>query len=41
MQNITDANKMDMTYYFYIKPNTCALERKLNAMVNKKQKFDQ
>ena len=31
----TKANKMDMSYDFYIKHNMCALEWKLNAMINK------
>ena len=29
------ADKMDMTHDFYIKHNMCALERKVNAMINK------
>ena len=44
MHVITIANKMDMSYDFYIKHNMCALEWKLNAMINKnknlKNKFD-
>ena len=36
---------MDMSYDFYIKHNKCALEWKLNAMINKNKslvnKFDQ
>ena len=32
---ITKAHKRDMTYDFYIKHNMCALEWKLNAMINK------
>ena len=32
---ITIADKRDMTYDFYIKQNMCALERKLNSMINK------
>ena len=39
MHNITIANKMDMTYYFYIKQNIGALEWKLNAMINKNKKL--
>ena len=35
MHIITLANKMDMSYDFYIKYNMCALEWKLNAMINK------
>ena len=35
MHVITIANKMDMSYDFYIKHNMCALEWKLNPMVNK------
>ena len=35
MHIITIANKLDMSYGFYIKHNMCALEWKLNAMVNK------
>ena len=35
MHIITAAYKMDMSYDFYIKPNMCALEWKLNAMNNK------
>ena len=45
MHTITMANKMDMSYDFYIKHNMCALEWKLNAMINKNKslitKFDQ
>ena len=33
--NITIANKMDMSYDFYIKHNMHAIEWKLNAMDNK------
>ena len=44
MHNRTIANKVDMTYDFYIKHNMCALERKLNAMITKNKslinKFD-
>ena len=32
---ITKANKLDMSYDFYMKHNICALEWKLNAMINK------
>ena len=32
---ITLAQKPDMTYYFYLKHNMSAFERKLNAMINK------
>ena len=35
MQNLTIANKLDMTYDFYFKQNMCALERKLIAIYNK------
>ena len=35
MHTITLANKMDMPYDFYIKLYMCALEWKLNAMINK------
>ena len=35
MQIITLANKLDMSYDFYSKHNMCALEWKLNAMINK------
>ena len=31
----TIANKLDVLYDFYIKHNMCALQWKLNAMVNK------
>ena len=34
MHIITKANKMDMSYDFYIKHNVCPLEWKLNAMIN-------
>ena len=44
MHNITIAKKMDMFFDFYIKHNMCALEWKLNAMINKNKnlfkKFD-
>ena len=44
MHIITIANKMDMSYDFYIKHNMYALEWKLNAMINKNKnsinKFD-
>ena len=35
MHIITFANKRDMSYDIYIEHNMCALERKLNAMINK------
>ena len=35
MNNITIANKMDMSYGFYIKHNMHAVEEKYNAMVSK------
>ena len=35
MHIITIANKMDMSYEFFINHNMCALEWKLNAMINK------
>ena len=35
MHIITNAHKKDMTFDFYIKHNMCALEWKLNAMINK------
>ena len=35
MQIVTIANKMDMSYDFYIKHNMHATEWKLNAMINK------
>ena len=35
MHIITIANKMDMSYDFYIKHNMHAVEWKLNAMINK------
>ena len=34
---ITVANKLDLSYDFYIKHNTHAVEWKLNAMINKNQ----
>ena len=37
MHITTIANKMDMSYDFYIKHNMCALEWKINAMINKKK----
>ena len=44
MHNITIANKMDMSYDFFIRHNMCALEWKLNAMINRSEslinKFD-
>ena len=36
MSIITIAIKMDISYDFYIKHNMCALEWKLNAMINKR-----
>ena len=35
MHIITIANKMDMSYDFYVKHNMCALEWKLDVMINK------
>ena len=35
MHIIPIANELDMSYDFYIKHNMCALEWKLNAMINK------
>ena len=35
MKNITIANKLDMSYDFYIKHNKEAVEWKLDAMINK------
>ena len=35
MHIILIASKMDMSYDFYMKHNMCALEWKLNAMINK------
>ena len=35
MKIITKANKLDMTYDFYIKHNMSAIEWKLNAMIRK------
>ena len=32
---ITKTNKKDMSYFFYIKHSMCALEWRLNAMINK------
>ena len=44
MHIITVAEKMDMSYDFHIEHNMCALEWKLNAMINKNKsllnKFD-
>ena len=44
MHIITIAKKMDMSYDFYIKHKMCALEWKLNAVINKSKnlinKFD-
>ena len=37
LNNITIANKMDMSYDFYVKHKMHAVERKLNAMINKKK----
>ena len=34
MNNITIANKLDMSYGFYIRHNMHAVERKLNALIN-------
>ena len=42
--SITIANKIDLSYDFYIKHNMYAVDKKLNAMINKNQslinKFD-
>ena len=35
MHIITIANKLDMSYEFYIKHNMCTLEWKLNLMLNR------
>ena len=35
MNVITIANKMDMSYNFYIRQNMHAVEGRLNAMINK------
>ena len=35
MNNITIAKKVDMSYGFYIKLDMCAVEWKLNALINK------
>ena len=35
MNIIAIASKLDMSYDFYIKHKMCALEWKLNAMINK------
>ena len=35
MNNTTIANKMDMSFDFFIKHNIHAVEWKLNAMINK------
>ena len=44
MHIITIANETDMSYKLYIKRNMCALEWKLNAIINKNKnlfnKFD-
>ena len=37
MNTITKANKMDMSYEFHIQHNMPAVERKLNAMINKNE----
>ena len=39
MNIITISNKMEMTYDFFIIHNIHAIERKLNAMVNKNKSF--
>ena len=39
MHIITIANKLDMSYVFYLKHNMSALEWKLNAMINKNKSF--
>ena len=39
MHIITIANKMDTSYDFYRKHNMCALEWKLNGMINKNRKL--
>ena len=36
MNFLAIADKLDMSYDFYIKHNMCALEWRLNAMINKK-----
>ena len=35
MHIITIAYKLDMSYHFYLKHNMCALEWKVDAMINK------
>ena len=44
MHIITKANKLDMSCDFYMKHNMCAIEWKLNALINKNKnlinKFD-
>ena len=40
VNNITIANKLDMTYDSYIKHNMHAVEWKLNAKIKKKEKID-
>ena len=35
MNIITVSNKLDMSYAFYIKHTMCAVEWRLNAMINK------
>ena len=37
MNVIKFANKLDMSYDFYIKHNMCAMEWKLNAMINENE----
>ena len=37
MNNITKANKMDLSYDFYIRHNMSAVEWKLNARINKNE----
>ena len=39
MNNITIANKLDMSYDFSIRLNMHALEWKLNALINKSKSF--
>ena len=36
----TIANKLDMSYDSYFNHKMCALERKLNAMINKNKKIE-
>ena len=44
MDNITIANKLDLSYDFNVKHNMCSLEWNLNAMINRNKnlinKFD-